>query len=490
MKQLVIITIFILFQVSVFGQSNNPCGTQLSQDDYNSIKTTLLERGSIGETKNISNNISPIQTTIRVKLKAHIIRRSNGTGGLSNLNFQQSIQQLQADYVQANIRFEMCEVNYIDNDAYFNEILLGASEVTMGRENIEENAVNIFFVPNAVFTANSPYAINWSYYPISLANNLNWTIITNSYATDGGTLSHEIGHYFNLIHTHGPTSNSNEHVTRNSLKGCLKNCDTTGDLLCDTPADPNLDPIFDWPATAEYVTKKCQFVSILSLTDACGMHYNPDVKNIMSYAYNCRSHFSNGQITRMREAITIDRPEVIFDIPQNLTITSVIENGREVYSALNTINASNTIEATGRATYISGYQINLLQGFTAKYGSVFDGIIGSDCNPIGINPIYNEVKREVNTTTHTLNENDVTIYPIPVKDKATITFSLQNDVDNIDIGLYDLTGFLVKKLAKETSYKKGKHNVILDVSGMKPKVYVVIFKTSEGERIIKKIIVR
>ena len=57
----------------------------------------------------------------------------------------------------------------------------------------------------------------------------------NSCAYNGSTIIHEFGHYFSLFHTHGPTNSA---ITTELVDG--SNCTTSGDELCDTPADPNL----------------------------------------------------------------------------------------------------------------------------------------------------------------------------------------------------------------------------------------------------------
>ena len=60
-------------------------------------------------------------------------------------------------------------------------------------------------------------------------------MIKNDCTAAGGndtTLSHELGHYFDLYHTH-ETSFGTECPSGS-------NCQSAGDMVCDTPADPNL----------------------------------------------------------------------------------------------------------------------------------------------------------------------------------------------------------------------------------------------------------
>lgn len=99
-----------------------------------------------------------------------------------------------------------------------------------------------------------------------------------------GTLVHEMGHYFGLPHTF--EGNGDELVNGS-------NCETAGDGLCDTPADP-YDPNDE---EAVYLDG-CEFI-YLGLDDN-GEFYQPDVGNIMSY-YGCDCGFTRDQYLKMAE---------------------------------------------------------------------------------------------------------------------------------------------------------------------------------------------
>ncbi|MEM6816678.1 MAG: PKD domain-containing protein, partial [Bacteroidota bacterium] len=100
-----------------------------------------------------------------------------------------------------------------------------------------------------------------------------------------GTFAHELGHYFTLFHTHGKTNNgtTDELVER-------VDCEILGDDICDTPADPNLTGL---------VSSDCFYTG--NLRDGNGALFQPNPRNIMSYAPNsCRNFFSPGQYERIR----------------------------------------------------------------------------------------------------------------------------------------------------------------------------------------------
>lgn len=100
-------------------------------------------------------------------------------------------------------------------------------------------------------------------------------------ATNGSTLAHELGHFFGLYHTHSTVGGAS------FADG--SNCETTGDLICDTAADPNLSGIR---------LDGCTYVG--DLKDSKGTAYRPNPANLMSYApWTCRKKFTSGQNERM-----------------------------------------------------------------------------------------------------------------------------------------------------------------------------------------------
>ena len=116
-------------------------------------------------------------------------------------------------------------------------------------------------------------------------------------------LSHEIGHYFGLEHTHrNSTGNkcNQESVSRNRRFPlyCLSNlgsliCERSGDGFCDTPADPNLIIYL------HNVQADCSYKG--TETDNWGDTYRANPRNIMSYSQVniCTDYFSPLQVGAM-----------------------------------------------------------------------------------------------------------------------------------------------------------------------------------------------
>jgi PKD repeat protein len=99
-------------------------------------------------------------------------------------------------------------------------------------------------------------------------------------AKSNSTLSHELGHFFGLRHTHENGGGLVSGV----------NCASSGDLICDTSADPDIAGVLDADCGYRNTTRR----------DAAGDLYNPLTDNLMSYgAASCRKHFTPQQLARI-----------------------------------------------------------------------------------------------------------------------------------------------------------------------------------------------
>jgi hypothetical protein len=163
----------------------------------------------------------------------------------------------------------------------------------------------------------------YAYFPstLSITNRL---FVQASYVTDTRTLTHELGHYFNLLHTFQSSTDANqtnrEYVTRDAMQGA--NCATKGDLLCDTPADPY--------GRDSLSLLGCSYTG--TARDPQGQLYTPSLANIMSYyPISCGNVFTSGQYNRMNDGLllrtdvsnqyTLNCPPTVtgVNVPSNLT---------------------------------------------------------------------------------------------------------------------------------------------------------------------------
>jgi hypothetical protein len=231
-----------------------------------------------------------------IPIKAHILRQSNGTGGVSLADLNTALAQVNRYYISVGggIQFYFCgSPNYIDNSAYYD--FDNTEETALCGANDVNTAINLYFPNSVVF--GSLAVSGYAYFPSTLSST-NRVFVQVSNATDSRTIAHELGHYFNLLHTFqsstDATQTNREYVTRDNSQGA--NCATKGDLLCDTPADP-------------YGRDS---VSLLGCTytgtarDPQGQLYSPSLSNIMSYyPIACGNTFTAGQYNRMNDGLLL-----------------------------------------------------------------------------------------------------------------------------------------------------------------------------------------
>lgn len=233
-----------------------------------------------------------------VRVQFTIVRENSGTGGLSPARIPQCLAALNNAFGPWNVIFEeRAPVNFLDSDAYFN-IDSDAEFAQMHTEHYEHEAIHIFFV-NTLSVADGTNHCGISTPSFLLSNGI---AVNNSCAppSDNSTLPHQMGHYLGLFHTH------------ETIFGVEcpsgSNCSLTGDLTCDTPADPGLD-VFD------RVSPSCTIRNMPSPPLVCGplFPYNPNPANLMSSApVTCANQLTPGQADRIWRGLSYDEPRAEF----------------------------------------------------------------------------------------------------------------------------------------------------------------------------------
>ena len=218
-------------------------------------------------------------------LTVHVIRDASGIGGITLEELNTALDRLNEQFIPAGIRFYTCGINYIDNDN-LNEFEKNDDRIEASTY-LVENTFNLFIADT--YTSNGSSSCGFAYYP----NTSSWdmSVLKTSCVVNGTTLEHELGHAFNLRHTH---QGSGSELVARPGSGNQYNCDTKGDGFCDTPADPN---ITGWSING--IT--CEVTNDKNETDVNGELFTPDSKNIMSYSpyKSCRSLFTSEQYAMM-----------------------------------------------------------------------------------------------------------------------------------------------------------------------------------------------
>lgn len=225
------------------------------------------------------SNLLVSQTTDRLpcidkkfSIVAHIVYDSLGNTSNTKAAILKDLDSLNKNFAPICVSFEICEFRYIDNFLYENVDTAKEWKEMQVIYNVKDR-INIYYVKSITNPAGAGFA------GLGKITELNKEGIVLSALGEKG-LSHEMGHYFGLEHTF-EIKYGNELVDGS-------NCSTTGDKICDTPADPN------------GTLNGCTFSSMLK--DANGKYYDPLVNNIMSYypaTCLCNPVFTNQQYKKM-----------------------------------------------------------------------------------------------------------------------------------------------------------------------------------------------
>lgn len=322
MKQLIFTLLFALAIKASFAQTPDTLTCDAPDRDTTTIEDVpwfgnndYLENflDSIGyPASGIGNRIiGPERVRYHVPIKFWVYRSSAGVGGPTDLQLRDYIDNLNRLYNVDNntlIGFYMkCDVEFINDDDHL-EVgdleawLLIQSHKTPG-------AINIHITDNLKDAAGVHYRAR--FFGVDA---IFLSAATYTRPDLAATIAHEVGHYFELDHTHQFSDAGRcrkEAIDRNrtwpffnvcfSRLRSSKVCEATGDLLRDTPADHDLNSNFS-----------CNYI-VTGQTDPWGDHYEtppsgssqPDTRNILSYNgfRGCRSIFSRLQIAVMLHSI-------------------------------------------------------------------------------------------------------------------------------------------------------------------------------------------
>jgi hypothetical protein len=228
------------------------------------------------------SNWAVSQTTDRLpciekkfSIVVHIVKDSLGhvNPAYTTAAIQKDVDSLNKNFAPICVSFEVCLFDSIDNFEYLQVDSAKEWKEMQNLYNLKDR-INIYYVKTITAPASAGFAT-----PSGITVLNKGGIVIS--ATGERVLSHEMGHYFGLYHTF-ETKFGNELVNGS-------NCATTGDKICDTPADPN-----------GTVNAACQFTSMQK--DAKGQYYNPITTNIMSYypdTCKCNPGFTHDQYKKM-----------------------------------------------------------------------------------------------------------------------------------------------------------------------------------------------
>jgi hypothetical protein len=215
-----------------------------------------------------------------IALNINILTHDDGRKTINESLVLEEIELVNKYYEAHNIYFEICGIDFIASSDLLQFQRIDDKPV-ISQYN-EEGKINLYIVEN-IIKEDGGTSCGFADYPWSTSEII---VIKKSCITNSSTLAHELGHFLGLYHTH-ETRFGQELVDQS-------NCQTSGDKLCDTPADPKL--------SSDNINNDCIYTG--EGRDGNYEHYEPDPSLLMSYSRKqCRNKLTGEQAAIMSLSI-------------------------------------------------------------------------------------------------------------------------------------------------------------------------------------------
>ena len=222
----------------------------------------------------------------KFQVHAHVILDSLGVAQSTAEALQSAFAEVNEAFAPICVSFEVCSTDTINNYEFDSIATFPESEEMKNLFHLE-NRIN-FYLATELMPGVAGFATLCGVKQMN-----NGAVFLKGIGA--GTIIHELGHLFGLEHTF---EGSGIELVNGS------NCETEGDKICDTPADPYVNG----EDFSQYINlETCEFISIKR--DSMNQFYQPDVGNFMSY-YPCACGFTRGQYIKMAEQFLISDPKM------------------------------------------------------------------------------------------------------------------------------------------------------------------------------------
>lgn len=293
----IILLAFIGTTLSAQHQHRGSCGFHAVLEGYDEQVDRLKHHLRVIREQGGVANARDVQY---IPVSFHVGRESDGSGGVNLGRVLDQLCELNEDFAPYDMQFFLSAddgINEINNTSFYTNHLGSANFMQFQRNNA---AIDIWIPETANISNEGPGEVLAYYDPSSQRD---WIVIGRNFVRANDiALTHEVGHFFGLLHTFNgwepepynienvpaPVISSNDIVPTETVDGF--NCQTAGDFICDTPPDYNNG--IGWP--------NCNFT--LNVLDPNGTPIDPDERLYLGYFLECDDpdyYFSDDQVAVM-----------------------------------------------------------------------------------------------------------------------------------------------------------------------------------------------
>jgi len=477
------------------GVCGNTYSDQMSQIDRYLVNKKMAK----------SNPSKSRNAVTYIPIQFHLITRNNGTGGIQVTDMLDQLCLLNEQFGAFDIIFYLADVpNIVANDVIYDNHTLTSGEFTM-RQRRNREALNVWVVNNATPAGGPAVGTVLGYYDPTN----DWIVIRkNQISGSNNTLAHEVGHFFSLFHphlgwdaepysiqTHGMRVAGKSPSGRDTELMDKSNCETAGDMICDT--DPDYNFALTWNG--------CTFN--VDVQDPNGDLVDPDETLLMSYFNDeCTSKFTETQVEMMvadvaspgRNFLTRGNyTPLATEITTTATLISPVESA--VTSSFNKVELKWQAVA-GADTYLvevdrsASFNIDNFKFVVTNATSlVLEDLLDADRNyrwrVIPYNPSFTcatpsetaRFRTGISTSVATIGTVDNWfIQPNPINQAISLTINVNaKNTFTADIKIFNLTGQLLQTQSA-VNFVAGNSKISLEIANLTKGIYFLTLENAEG----------
>lgn len=473
------------------------CGTH-----HDATIDRLVKNKQIAERKELGFRTGAV---IYLPIKFHLVARTNGSGRVLEPRVLEALCHLNEMYRDQDIQFYISgDFNYMNNDQVYTNHRNTVE--TLMFANRDADAINIFIV-NEIDNPGGVQGTILGYYQERSTRNflIDWIVMRiNQINATSQTLPHEMGHYLSLAHPHrgwepdpftagdmgwpvapifSPGGPPTEYADG-------RNCNTAGDMLCDTPADYNG---LEWSG--------CNYQG--GAMDPASVLINPDETNVMSYFNDpCYTGFTNNQkdmmaadiLTPSRDYIRKGYTPIATEITETVVALSPASNaivngynfvaldwnnvaGAEFYLLEIDIAPAFNISPQRYITNVSYKELTDLQASKRYYWRIKPYNRYYTCAPFSLSYTFNT---DNTVAVKTLNSvTNMSIFPNPVSGQNAVTIFVNADKRfEASVFMTDLSGKVIA--SQKQSFAEGENSINWNLNQVQAGVYFLTLRNEEG----------